>query len=243
MLNCLNKDKKIQMSQNIKMHRQRLLRLLENTNDTFLKPIIKSVSNDIKKSNLNHNVKPTIASSTEFQKPKLTQSTISIINFKDKSTIRVKTNEPNEPEAKNIEVLTGIDVNKSKSTSSITGNQPLPNVKINKLVEPLSDVKLKLEPSPTIEIPSNPGDTNPVIKKLKEQLIDELFDSSSSEEIDDNISVGNEDCNEFFSIHNYCDVDEDDKRNLKTAVKVDEQLFNNKINATCKDLSFCRSII
>jgi len=45
------------MRLNIKRHRQKLLQYLENTNDTFLKPKIKLISNDLEKSNLNHNYK------------------------------------------------------------------------------------------------------------------------------------------------------------------------------------------
>ncbi|XP_003243147.1 uncharacterized protein LOC100571318 [Acyrthosiphon pisum] len=56
MSKCLNNDSKIQMRLNIKRHRQKLLQYLENTNDTVLKPKIKLISNDIEKSNLNHNV-------------------------------------------------------------------------------------------------------------------------------------------------------------------------------------------
>lgn len=190
MLNCLDNDNKIQMKQNIQLHRQKLLQFLEKINDTVIRPKIKLVSNDIEK----------IASTTEFQKPKLTQSTISI--NKDKSRIRVKPHEPVlNTKAKNIEDLTGIDVKKGKTRSSNTVNQLQPNNKINKREEPLSNVKLKLEPLSSIEI----RDPKPpvIVKKLKEQLIEELFDSSSSEEIDDDISVGNnDDWDEIYQTHN-----------------------------------------
>ncbi|CAI6373234.1 unnamed protein product [Macrosiphum euphorbiae] len=57
------------MRLNIKQHRQKLLQYLENTNDTFLKPKIKLISNDIEKSNINHNYKRKTRSSTVKQLP------------------------------------------------------------------------------------------------------------------------------------------------------------------------------
>ncbi|XP_001950163.2 uncharacterized protein LOC100162746 [Acyrthosiphon pisum] len=214
MLNCLSNDSKMQMRLNIKRHRQKLLQYLENTNDTVIKPKIKLVSNDIEKSNLNHNVKPTIASNTEVQTPKIIP-TIKITNYRNKPTIHVKTYEavintkPNDPE-----VLTYNNIKKYKTRSSITANQLPPNIKVNIKDEPLSSFQLKQKPLPNIEIkdPKSP----PAIKKLKEQLIAELFDSSSSEENDDNISVGNNDnWNEIYQTHNGSDVDENDSSNLR----------------------------
>ncbi|XP_060868134.1 uncharacterized protein LOC132943253 [Metopolophium dirhodum] len=215
MLNCLSNDSKMQMRLNIKRHRQKLLQYLENTNDTVLKPKIKLVSNDIEKSNLNHNVKPIIASNTEVQTPKLLP-TIKITNYRNKPIIQVKTYEAViDTKPKNPEVLTDNNIKKYKTRSSITVNQLPPNIKVNIQDEPISNFKLKLKPLPNIEI-KDPEPPPVIVKKLKEQLIEELFDSSSSEEIDDNISVGNnDDWNEIYQTHEKSDVDENDSRNVR----------------------------
>jgi len=342
MLNCLSSDSKMQLRLNIKRHRQKLLQYLENTNDTVLKPKIKLVSNDIEKSNLNHNVKPKIASNTEVETPKFIP-TIKITSYRNKPTIHVKTyeavinTEPNNPEVltdNNIkkyqtrssitenqlppnikaniqdEVLTDNNIKKYQTRSSITENQLPPNIKVNIQDEvltdnninnnvkkyqtrssitvnqlppnikvniqdevltdnninnnvkkyqtrssinvnqlppnikvniqdePLSNFQLKPKPLPIIEI-KDPEPPTSMIKKLKEQLIEELFDdSSSSEEIDDNISVGNnDDWNEIYQIHNGSDVDENDSSNLRL-MEVDghKQLANDISKEKCKYL-------
>ncbi|XP_060857642.1 uncharacterized protein LOC132935187 [Metopolophium dirhodum] len=174
MLKCLNDDSKIQMRLNIKQHRQKLLQYLENTNDTVLKPKIKLISNDIEKSNLNHNVK-------------------------------------------------------RRTRSSITVKQLQPNVKVKIKEEPLSNFELKLEPLPNIEI-KDPEPSPVIIKKLKEQLIEEeLYYSSSSEEIGNNISVGN---TENFQSHNDNDSN---NSSIIEVVKYDgeEQLANDKSKKKC----------
>jgi len=158
MFNCLNNDSKIQLRQNIKQHRQKLLQYLENTDDTVLKPKIKLISNNIEKSNLK---------------------------------------------------------SKRKTRSSITVKQLHPNVKVNIQEEPLSNFGLKLEPLPCIEI-KDPEPSPVIVKKLKEQLIEELNYSSSSQENDDNISVGNnEDWIENFQTHNENDSSDKSKENCK----------------------------
>jgi len=230
-------DRRTQMRLNIKWHRQKRLQRIECTDDTHLKSKIKSVSNDIEKSNLNHNVKPIIASNTEVQTPKLLP-TIKVTNYRNKPTIQVKTYEAViDTKPKNPEVLTDNNIKKYKTRSSITVNQLPPNMKVNIQDEPISNFELKLKPLPNIEI----KDPEPpvIIKKLKEQLIEELLDSSTSEEIEDNISVGNnDDWNDIYQKHNVIDVDENDSSNLRLteAVGYDahKQLANDISKEKCK---------
>ncbi|KAL4130633.1 hypothetical protein QTP88_008054 [Uroleucon formosanum] len=224
MLKCLSNDSKMQMRQNIKQHRQKLLQYLENTNDTVLMPRIKLVSNNLEKCNLNDNIKSKDASSTETETPKIIPS-IKITNYRNKSHIRVKTYQPViKTKPKNIEVLPD-DLQIYKIRSNVTVSHLPPNLKVNIQKEPLTSIKLRPKPSskvelkqkplPNIEI-KDPGPPPPpvIVKKLKEQLIEELFDSSSSEEIDDNISVGNDDdWNEIYRIHNGSNLDENDSSN------------------------------
>ena len=176
MAKCLNNDSKIQMRLNIKRHRQKLLQYLENTDDTVLKPKIKSISKDIEKSNLNHN-------------------------------------------------------DKRKTRSSVTVKQLQPNVKVKIKEEPLSNFELKLEPLPNIEI-KDLEHTKPVIlKKLKGQLIEEEL-YNSSEEIGDNIYVGN--------IENVQPHNENDCNNTSIIEEVkyygQKQLANDKSKKKCKYL-------
>ncbi|XP_026819843.1 uncharacterized protein LOC113558550 isoform X2 [Rhopalosiphum maidis] len=169
---CLNNDSKIQMRLNIQRHRQKLLQYLQNSNDTFLKPKIKLVSNSLERINSNHKIKPKIARSTELLNRKL------------------------EP-TKNRN-------HKTRSTDTL--NQLQPNIKVNVQAElPLSNIELKQKSISNNEIIDPP---EPIIKKLKEQLIEELYNSSSeSEDIDDNISVGsNEDWSEIFQTDNKSNV-------------------------------------
>jgi len=193
------------MRLNIKRHRQKLLQYLENSNDTIIKPKIKLVSNNLEKFNLNHNVKPKIAFSNELLNSKLEPTKIS--NHKTRSTVRLKQLKPIiTTKDKKPEVVTGVDIKKYKTRSSDTLNQLQPNIKVNVLSElPSSNTELKRKSISTNEILDPP---EPIIKKLKEQLIEELYNSSSeSEDIDDNISVGsNEDWSEVFPTDNKSDV-------------------------------------
>jgi len=261
MLNCLSNDSKMQLRLNIKQHRQKLLQYLENTNDTVLMPKIKLVSNDIEKSNLNYNVKPKIASITTAQAPKILP-TIKITSYGNKPAIQVKKYEAViNTKPKNSEVLTDNNINntikkyqtRSSTTlnqssttlnqssttlnqSSITVNQLPPNIKVNIQDEPLSNIQLKRKPLPNIEIKD--PEPKPAIKKLKEQLIEELFDSSSSEEIDDDISVGNnDDWNEFYETHRESDVGDNDSSNLRLMKSGGHKLLANDISKEkCKYL-------
>jgi len=226
------------MRLNIKQHRQKLLKYLENTNDTVLRPKIKLVSNNIEKSNLNQNVIPKIASGPELQTPK-PLPTIKVTNYKNKSTIRVKTYERviNNTKPKIPEVLTDSYIKNYKTRSSNTVNQLHPNFKVNIQKEPLSNFQLRLKPLPKIEIkdPEPP----PVIKKLKEQLLEELLDSSSSEEIDDNISVGNnEDWNDIYQTHNGSDVDESDSSNLSLMESISYDEYTQLVNANKEECKY-----
>ncbi|XP_060851140.1 uncharacterized protein LOC132929653 [Rhopalosiphum padi] len=202
---CLNNDSKMQMRLNIKRHRQKLLQYLENTNDTVLKPKIKLVSNNLEKFNSNHNVKPKIAFSTELLNSKLEPT--KIINHKTRSTVRLKQLKPIiTTKEKKREVVTSVDIKKYKTRSSDTLNQLQPNIIVNVQAElPSSNIELKQKSISNSEIINPP---EPIIKKLKEQLIEELYNSSSeSEDIDDNISVGsNEDWSEIFPTDNKSDV-------------------------------------
>ncbi|KAE9543247.1 hypothetical protein AGLY_003158 [Aphis glycines] len=205
---CLNDDSKVQMRLNIKLHRQKLLQCLEKSNDTVLKPKIKLVSNNLEKFNLNHNVKPKIAPSTELINSKLEPTKVT--NHRTRSTVQQKQLKP---------VITtkekNVDIKKHKTRSSVTLNQLKPNIKVNIKAElPISNVELKPTPIPIIE-KKDPESPEPIIKKLKEQLIEELYNSSSSsEDIDDNISVGsNEDWNDFFDSNSTSDVYDNDSSN------------------------------
>ncbi|XP_025193394.1 uncharacterized protein LOC112593248 [Melanaphis sacchari] len=210
---CLNDDSKLQMTLNIKLHRQKLLKYLENTNDTILKPKIKLVSNNLEKFNLNHNVKPKISPSTELLNSKLESTKVT--SYKTRSTSRLKQLKPLiTTKEKNLEDLTDVGIKKYKTRSSAVENQLQPNIKINTQTElPLSNVESKLKLIPTIE-KKNPEPPEPVIKKLKEQLIEELYNSSSSSEDNDSISVGNEeDWNEIFQTNEKSDIYDNDNSN------------------------------
>lgn len=209
---CLNADSKVQMRLNIKLHRQKLLQCLEKSNDTVLKPKIKLVSNNLEKFNLNHNVKPKITSSTELINSKLEPTKVT--NHKTRSTVQRKQFKP-VIITKEKNLLTNVDIKNYKTRSSITLNQLQPNIKVNIKAElPISNVELKQTPIPIIE-KKDPEPPEPIFKKLKEQLIEELYNSSSSsEDIDDNISVGsNEDWNDFFDSNSMSDVYDNDSSN------------------------------
>lgn len=181
MLKCLNNEKKNQMRQNIKQHRQKLLQLLEDSDDTILKPKIKLISKSIEKSNLNHHAKPIIASSAKL----LNQKTTSTVGEKQiKPVINTK--------EKYLEVLTD-DTKKYLTRSNVTVNQlKHPNIRVNKQEElNLSNVELQLGPIPNNEI-NNPEPSPVILKKLKDQLLEELNYSSNSEETEEDISVGDE---------------------------------------------------
>ncbi|XP_050062134.1 uncharacterized protein LOC114122077 [Aphis gossypii] len=206
----LNNDSKIQMRLNIQRHRQKLLQCLENSNDTFLKPKIKSVSNNLEKFTLNHNVEPKTAFSTELLSSKLeptkvtNRKTRSYVQKKQlKSVIAIK--------EKNLDVLKDVDKKKKKTRTSVTLNQLQPNIKVNIQAKlPISNVKLKPTPICTID-KKDPEPPQPVIKKLKDLLIEELNNSSGSEDIDDDISVGS---NEFSVTYSMSDVHDNDSSNL-----------------------------
>jgi hypothetical protein len=237
---CLNNDSKMQMRLNIKRHRQKLLQYLENTNDTILKPKIKLVSNNLEKFNLNHNVKPKIAFSTKLLNTKLEPTKIR--NHKTRSTVQLKQLKPIiTTKEKKHEVVTSVDIKKYKTRSSDTLNQLQPNI-VNVQAElPSSNIELKQKSISTSEIINPP---EPIIKKLKEQLIEELYNSSSeSEDIDDNISVGsNEDWSEVFPTDNKSDEYNNVSSNSipVEAVKYyeKEQSVNEK-SKECKYLYFC----
>ena len=204
MSNCKNNDNKLQMRRNIQEHRQKLLNYLENTNDTVLKPKIKLVSNNLNKYNSKQNVKPKIASRAEKLPSLKLETTIKVTNHETSSAVQVKNIKPViNTTAKHPEALTNIDLLKRKPSSTVIVNQPQPNIEIKDIESP------------------------PVLKKLKEQLLEELFDSSSSEEIDDNISVGsNED---WYNSSN---------SNFESAFKYDEheQSISDKSEKECKYL-------
>jgi len=106
--------------------------------------------------------------------------------------------------------------------------------KIQSLSNAVEKSNLYYIAKPKIEIIND----EPSIKKLSVQLLDETYndelDDTNSENFedseDDNISVGNE--NEAIPTHNESDVDENDKRNLKTENQFYGQLNND--NKTCK---------
>jgi len=236
---CLNDDSKIQMRLNIKLHRQKLLQCLEKSNDTVLKPKIKLVSNNLEKFNLNPNVKPKIASSTELISSKLEPTKVT--NHKTTSTVQQKQFKPViTTKEKNLEVLTSVDTKKYKTRSSVTLNQIQPNIKVNIQAElPISNFELIPTLIPTIE-KKDPEPPEPVLKKLKEQLIEELYNISSSDDIDDCISVGS---HEFSDTNTMNNVHDNDSSNL-ISVGVDKycehkQLDNEKSNKDCKYLYFC----
>ncbi|KAL5243413.1 hypothetical protein ACI65C_010823 [Semiaphis heraclei] len=223
------------------------------SNDVEKNKLNKLISNDVRKnelnilvannrkksSNLHHNVKPKIAYSSDWKTPKR-RSTIKFTNYRNKSRIQIKTYERViNTKPKNHEVLTDIDIKKCKTRSSLPVNQLQSNIQ----EEPLLNVEFKPEPLPRPNIEKKDpepniktGDPEPpiTIKKLKEQLIEELLEdnsSSSEEEIEDNISVGsNEDWNEVYQTH--IDSDENDCSNssLIEEVKNDrhKQLATNK---------------
>jgi len=169
-----------------------------------------------------------------LQTPKL-PPTIKVTKYKKGSSIRIKTYEPviNNTKPKCLEVLTD-DIKKDKS---ITKNQPQTNFEVNIQNELLSNIQLKPKPLPKIEI----RDPEPplVVKKLKEQLLEELYDSTSSEDIDDNISVGDNEDYEIYQTYNGSDVDVNDISNLslKEPISYDEHTqLANEINEECEYL-------
>ncbi|KAL5238785.1 hypothetical protein ACI65C_006195 [Semiaphis heraclei] len=207
-------------------------------NDLEKNNINKLISNDVRKNELNilvsnnrkkssnshHNVKPKIAYGSDSKNPKR-KSNIKCTNYKNKSRIQMKTYERViNTKPKNHEVLTDIDIKKCKTRSSLPVNQLQSKFKSNIQEEPLLIVEFKSEPlpGPNIEIKDpepNIETDNPeppiTKKKLKEQLIEELLEDDSSsfeEEIEDNISVGNnEDWNETYQTH--IDSNENDSSN------------------------------
>jgi len=135
--------------------------------------------------------------------------------------------------SKNLEKANLIHNVKRKIRSSSTVNQLQPNVKVNKQDEPLSNVELKPEPLRNIKIKKSEPE---ILKKLKEQLIEEQYNSSSSEETDDNISVGNNEYwDENFQTHNENDSD---NSSIIEEVKYNrqEQLANDKSKEKCEYL-------
>jgi len=231
------------MRLNIKLHRQKLLQCLEKSNDTILKPKIKLVSNNLEKFNLNHNVKPKIASSTELINSKLKPTKVT--NHRTRSTVQQKQFKPViTTKEKNLEVLKNVDIKKYKTRSSVTLNQLQPNIKVNIKAElPISNVDLKPTPIPINE-KKDPEPPEPIIKKLKEQLIEELYNSSSSsEDIDDNISVGsNEDWNDYFDSNSMSEVyDNDSSNSIPVGVNKyeHEKPDNKKSLKDCKYLYIC----
>jgi len=262
------------MKLNIQLHRQKLLKRLENVNDTFIKPKAKLISNDLKQnnfknlvtnavaksnlnklvsnngkksSNFNHDVKPKIASSSAWKNPKR-RSTINFTNNKNKSSSLTKTYERViNTKPKSNEVLTNIDIQKYKARSSLAVNQLQPNFKLNIQEVPLSNVEFKSEPLPEPNIETDHPEPPITVKKLKEQLIEELMEddslsslSCSEEENEDNISVGsNENWNEVNQTHIENDLDDNDCSNssLIEEVKYDghKQLANDK-SEDCKYL-------
>ena len=248
MFKCLDNDSKLQMRLNIQQHRQKLLKYLENTNDTILLPKIKSVLNNLEK----HNVKQKIESSAEFLSPKH-ETTIEVTNYNTRSDVWVQDSEfVKNITGNNHEFLTDIDIKQLKPRSTVTVNQIQPDVKVKLHDElPLSNFELQLEPIPNNEIKDL--ESPPVfLKNVKDQLFEQLDyndDDSCSKEIDDDtISVeNNEDQCAIFQNHDEGDVVENDSSNLSLteAVKYDghEQSANEKSKKECKYLCFCSSII
>ncbi|KAE9533249.1 hypothetical protein AGLY_009290 [Aphis glycines] len=194
----------------MKQRKRKILRFLKNKNDKFIKPKIKSVSNNSEKFTLNHNVKPKTASSTELLSTKL--QTTKVKNRKTRSNIQKKQFKPVIIiKEKNLDVLKDVDKKKNKTRTSVALNQLQPNIKVNIQAElPISNVELKPTPIPTID-KKDPEPPQPVIKTLKDQLIEELNNSSGSEDIDDDISVGS---NEFSVTYSMSDIHDNDSSNL-----------------------------
>ncbi|KAL4152673.1 hypothetical protein QTP88_000506 [Uroleucon formosanum] len=129
MLKCLNNDSKIQMRLNIKRHRQKLLQCLENTNDTFLKPKIKLISNDLEKFNLNHNVKR-----------------------KTRSSIPVNQLQPNVRVNKQYEPLSNVELKLEPSPNIKIKKSEPPSVTLKKLKEQLIEEQCYSSSSDEIEL-------------------------------------------------------------------------------------------
>ncbi|KAE9533283.1 hypothetical protein AGLY_009324 [Aphis glycines] len=189
---------------------RKIRQFLKNKNDTLIKSKIKSVSNNSEKFTLNHNVKPKTASSTELLSTKL--QTTKVKNRKTRSNIQKKQFKPVIIiKEKNLDVLKDVDKKKNKTRTSVALNQLQPNIKVNIQAElPISNVELKPTPIPTID-KKDPEPPQPVIKTLKDQLIEELNNSSGSEDIDDDISVGS---NEFSVTYSMSDIHDNDSSNL-----------------------------
>lgn len=113
--------------------------------------------------------------------------------------------------------------------------------KIKSVSNDIEKSHLNYNTKPKIQV-INPEPSVTVIKKLSDELIEEIeyYGSDDSYGItfedsdDDNISVGTNDWNEAFQIHNESDLDDNDKRNLKTTVQFDGPQVNDEINKTCK---------
>ncbi|XP_060845297.1 GATOR complex protein WDR24-like [Rhopalosiphum padi] len=115
-----------------------------------------------------------------------------------------------------------------KTISTDTLDQLQPNIKVNVEAElPSSNIELKQKSISNNEIIDPLDPPKPMIKNLKEQLIEELNNSSSeSEDTDDNISVGsNENWSEIFQTDNKSNVYNNVNRNSipDEAVKYYEQ--------------------
>jgi len=201
------------------MHRLKLLQYLENTNDTFLKPKIKLITNDIEKANLNTNVKQKLASSAKLPSPKL-ESSIKIPNHihNSRSTVGIKKYKPViNIKQKNNEVLTDNDAKKYKTRSSVTMNKLKQQiVKVNKQKElRSSNVELQLEPIPNIKI-EEPKSPSFFVRTLKDELIEEEhYDTETSNDLDDDISVEYEGCleNEGIQTHTKNKIRKNDSSN------------------------------
>jgi hypothetical protein len=121
---------------------------------------------------------------------------------------------------------TKISNHKTRSTDTL--DQLQPNIKVNVEAElPSSNIELKQKSISNNEIIDPHDPPEPIIKKLKEQLIEELYNSSSeSEDIDDNISVG--------SNENWSGIPDE-----AVTYYEQEQPVNEKSKGQCKYLYFC----
>ncbi|XP_060846006.1 uncharacterized protein LOC132925648 [Rhopalosiphum padi] len=119
-----------------------------------------------------------------------------------------------------------------KTISTDTLDQLQPNIKVNVEAElPSSNIELKQRSISNNEIIDPLDPPKPMIKKLKEQLIEELYNSSSeSEDIDDDISVG--------SNENWSEIPDEAVKYYEQEQPVDEKnkgLYSYYLNSSKKN--------